>query len=108
MQYEAFTDANPFMPALASAAEKVREQRKPASADNPFIVAQEKVSEQIVKMLDGWRESSGETLRVDFPRRVRIASAYRPPSELTRQSPGLEGPGNLHCTLSCGTNALPN
>jgi pimeloyl-ACP methyl ester carboxylesterase len=57
MQYEAFTDANPFMPALASAAEKVREQRKPASADNPFIVAQEKASEQIVKALDAWRES---------------------------------------------------
>ncbi|MGZ3296262.1 MAG: DUF3141 domain-containing protein, partial [Xanthobacteraceae bacterium] len=57
MQYEAFTDANPFMPALASAAEKVREERKPASADNPFIVAQEKASEQIVKALDGWRES---------------------------------------------------
>jgi pimeloyl-ACP methyl ester carboxylesterase len=56
MQYEAFTDANPFMPALASAAEKVREQRKPASADNPFIIAQEKASEQIVKALDGWRE----------------------------------------------------
>jgi len=56
IQYEAFTDANPFMPALASAAEKVREQRKPASADNPFIVAQEKASEQIVKALDGWRE----------------------------------------------------
>ncbi|MGZ3289689.1 MAG: DUF3141 domain-containing protein, partial [Xanthobacteraceae bacterium] len=30
---------------------------KPASADNPFIVAQEKASEQIVKALDGWRES---------------------------------------------------
>jgi hypothetical protein len=57
MSYEAFTDANPFMPALANAAEKVREQRKPASADNPFIVAQEKASEQIVRALDAWRES---------------------------------------------------
>jgi Protein of unknown function (DUF3141) len=57
MSYEAFTDANPFMPALANVAEKVREQRKPASADNPFIAAQEKVSAAIVKALDGWRES---------------------------------------------------
>ena len=57
MQYEAFTDANPFMPALAKAAEKVREQRKPASADNPFIAIQEKASEQIVKALDSWRET---------------------------------------------------
>ncbi len=57
LQYEAFTDGNPFMPAVAKAAEQVREQRKPASADNPFIVAQEKVSDQIVKALDAWRET---------------------------------------------------
>jgi pimeloyl-ACP methyl ester carboxylesterase len=57
MSYEAFTDANPFMPALARTAEKVREKRKPAAADNPFIVAQEKVSEQIVRSLDAWRET---------------------------------------------------
>jgi pimeloyl-ACP methyl ester carboxylesterase len=56
MSYEAFTDANPFMPALANAADKVREQRRPAASDNPFIVAQEKMSEQIVKALDAWRE----------------------------------------------------
>jgi len=57
MSYEALTDANPLMPALAKAAEKVREQRRPVSADNPFIAAQEKVSEEIVKALDAWRES---------------------------------------------------
>lgn len=57
MSYEAFTDANPFMPAVAKAAETVREQRKPAASDNPFIVAQEKVSAEIVKALDSWRES---------------------------------------------------
>ena len=57
MSYEAFTDANPLMPAVAKAAEKVRENRKPAAADNPFIVAQEKVSEQIVKSLDAWRDT---------------------------------------------------
>jgi pimeloyl-ACP methyl ester carboxylesterase len=57
MSYEAFTDANPFMPALANAADKVREQRKPAASGNPFIVAQEKVSEQIIKALDFWRQT---------------------------------------------------
>ena len=57
MSYEAFTDANPFMPAVAKAAETVREQRKPAASDNPFVVAQEKVSAEIVKALDSWRES---------------------------------------------------
>ena len=57
MSYEAFTETNPFMPALKNAAEKVRDQRKPVAADNPFLVAQEKVSEQIVKSLDTWREA---------------------------------------------------
>jgi pimeloyl-ACP methyl ester carboxylesterase len=55
MSYEAFTDANPYMPALANVADKVREQRKPAASDNPFIVAQEKASGQIIKALDDWR-----------------------------------------------------
>ncbi len=31
--------------------------RKPAASDNPFVAAQEKVSEQIVKALDAWRET---------------------------------------------------
>ena len=57
MSYEAFTDANPFMPAVANAAEKVRENRKPAAADNPFLGAQEQISQQIVKSLDTWREA---------------------------------------------------
>jgi hypothetical protein len=57
LQYQAFTDANPLMASLAKAAEQVRERRKPVAADNPFIVAQEKVSEQIIKALDTWRET---------------------------------------------------
>jgi Protein of unknown function (DUF3141) len=57
LSYEAFTDNNPFMPLLAKSAEKVREQRRPVAEDNPFIVAQEKISEQIVRSLDVWRES---------------------------------------------------
>ena len=57
LQYEAFTDANPLMPGLAKAAEQVRENRKPVASDNPFLAAQEKVSDQIVKSLDAWRES---------------------------------------------------
>ncbi len=57
MSYEAFTDANPFMPAVAKAAQHIREHRKPASADNPFIAAQEMASEQIVKALDAWRDT---------------------------------------------------
>ncbi len=57
LSYEAFTDNNPLMPVLAKSAEKVREQRRPAAKDNPFIVAQEKISDQIVRSLDVWRET---------------------------------------------------
>ena len=75
LQYEAFTDANPLMPGLAKAAEQVRENRKPVASDNPFLAAQEKVSDQIVKSLDAWRETPGEALREDVPRHLRIAGA---------------------------------
>jgi hypothetical protein len=56
MQYEIFSDANPFMSWIEKAAEQARENRKPVSAENPFLAAQEKVSEQIVKVLDDWRD----------------------------------------------------
>jgi pimeloyl-ACP methyl ester carboxylesterase len=56
LQYEAFTDANPLMPQLAKGAERVRENRKPVASDNPFLAAQEAVSEQIVRSLDAWRD----------------------------------------------------
>jgi hypothetical protein len=37
-------------------ADRVREDRKPASADNPLLALQEKVSDQIVANLDAFRE----------------------------------------------------
>ncbi len=97
MSYEAFTDANPLMPALANAAEQVRENRKPVAADNPFLAAQEKVSEQIVKALDAWRETPGETLRADVPRDLRIAGASGCRRRQSRRPPGREGRENPCC-----------
>jgi hypothetical protein len=61
LQYEAFTDANPLMPGLAKAAEQVRENRKPVASNNPFLAAQEAVSDQIVKALEAWRETTEKT-----------------------------------------------
>jgi hypothetical protein len=58
LQYEAFTDTNPLMPVLAKAAAEARENRKPVASDNPFLAAQEAVSEQIVSALDAWRETT--------------------------------------------------
>jgi hypothetical protein len=56
-QYELFSSHNPFMPAVESLAEKVSEDRKPVSKDNPFMAFQEQVSKQIVHALDSWRDS---------------------------------------------------
>src|ERR1700731_172613 len=61
LQYELFSSRNPFMPAVESLAEKVTEDRKPVSKDNPFMAFQEQVSKQIVHALDSWRDSQ-ETL----------------------------------------------
>src|ERR1700726_5329257 len=57
LQYELFSGRNPFMPAVESLAEKVSEDRKPVSKDNPFMAFQEQVPKQIVHALDSWRDS---------------------------------------------------
>jgi hypothetical protein len=56
LQYELFNDAAPFAAPLAQMAERARDNRRPASPDNPFIKAEGAMSEQIVKTLDAWRE----------------------------------------------------
>ena len=56
LQYELFSDTNPLMKPVKEMAERVRQERKPAAADNPFTAAQEAVSTQIVTGLDAWRE----------------------------------------------------
>src|SRR6266481_7233855 len=61
LQYEMFSSANPFMAAVEETAEKARDERKPAAVDNPFLGAQETVSESIVNVLDKWRDTQ-ETL----------------------------------------------
>jgi CheY-like chemotaxis protein len=55
LQYELLSDANPLMAPIAGLADSVRENRRPAAADNPFIALQEVVSDQIVTALDAWR-----------------------------------------------------
>jgi hypothetical protein len=44
------------MAAVQTVAERAREDRKPAGADNPFVALQETVSQQIVANLDAWRD----------------------------------------------------
>jgi pimeloyl-ACP methyl ester carboxylesterase len=58
LQYEMFSDANPFMAPIKAAAERVRSERKPVSAENPLLALQEKLSQQIVAGFDLWRDTT--------------------------------------------------
>jgi pimeloyl-ACP methyl ester carboxylesterase len=61
VSYETFGRDNVAMKAVALAADNVREHRKPAANDNPFLAFQEAVSKNIVNVLDKWRDAQ-ETL----------------------------------------------
>ena len=52
LQYEALSSQNPWMSAMKSVAEKVEENRKQVSKDNPFLAFQEQMSKQVVRALD--------------------------------------------------------
>ena len=58
LQYAMFSDENPFMAHVGALADRVRQDRKPAAADNPFVVLQERMSRQIVEALDRWRDAN--------------------------------------------------
>ena len=56
LQFELFSDRNPLMAPVAAAAELARAGRRPVAAGNPFLAAQQAVSDQVVAALDGWRD----------------------------------------------------
>jgi hypothetical protein len=58
LQYEIFSDANPLMAPVKAAAERARHERKPVTAENPFLAMQEKMSQQIVAGFDMWRDAT--------------------------------------------------
>jgi hypothetical protein len=56
LSYTMFSDTNPAMRPVKKLAEKVLVNRRPVAQDNPFLLMQEVVSEQIVNFLDFYRE----------------------------------------------------
>jgi Protein of unknown function (DUF3141) len=58
LQYEMFSDKNPWMAPLRALADATQDNRKSPAADNPFLALQKNMSEQIVAGLDAWRELS--------------------------------------------------
>jgi hypothetical protein len=57
ISYESFGGDNVAMKVVAEAADNVREHRRPAANDNPFVAFQEIVSKNIVSVLDKWRDT---------------------------------------------------
>ena len=95
LPFELFSDRNPLMQQIAQMAEQVREQRRPASPDNPFLAIQAMVSEGIVAALDGWRDLRDRSLEEIFlatysspllQALVGIRASDAPP----RRRPGVE------------------
>jgi len=56
LQYELFSDVNPWMAPIADLAVEVADERRPVPADNPFLAMEQAVSRQMVAGLDAWRE----------------------------------------------------
>ena len=56
LQYDMFSDRNPWMAPIKGLADKVRENRRSVAADNSFLELERTVSDQIVTALDSWRE----------------------------------------------------
>jgi hypothetical protein len=80
---------------VAQLAEQVRQQRRPASPDNPLLQLQAMVSEGIIAALDGWRDLRDHTLEQMF---LAIYSApllqalvgLSASDESPRRRPGIE------------------
>ncbi len=65
MAYEIFSDSNPAMKPVASAAEEIKKDRKPVSADNPFLQWEKNFSEWMtfsLKAIGEWRDMMTETM----------------------------------------------
>jgi hypothetical protein len=55
-KYYLLSDLNPAMQGIKAMAESVRANRRPVPDDNPYLKAQNQLSEQIVRTLDAWRD----------------------------------------------------
>lgn len=99
--YEMFGSQNPFLSWLDGAAGKAREDRKPVSADNPFLKAQEQMSRQITESLDGWRKAmehqSEQTFRTVYGLPMLQAAVGVDPTSPRRPRSASKSP--LHAEL---------
>lgn len=57
---------NPLMPLVEQAADKVRHERAPAPADNPFLAAEKLVAASITHGMDLWRDTRDAAYELAF------------------------------------------
>ncbi len=95
LPFELFSDQNPVMQQIAQLADQVREQRRPATPDNPFLAMQGMVSEGIIAALDTYQDLRDRTMEEIFmaiysspvlQALVGIRASDEPP----RRRPGVE------------------
>ncbi|HXU90625.1 MAG TPA: DUF3141 domain-containing protein, partial [Methylomirabilota bacterium] len=95
LPFEVFSERNPLMRHIAELAEQVRQQRRPASPDNPLLQLQAAVSERIIAALDAWRDLRDRTLEQMFlaiygTPVLQAVLGMRASDESPRRQPGME------------------
>jgi pimeloyl-ACP methyl ester carboxylesterase len=66
LQYEMFSQSNPFMRPLLSYVEEVRKRRRPVPQTNVFWQAQEQISQWVVTSLDAYRDMRDHMYELTF------------------------------------------
>jgi hypothetical protein len=84
-KYYMLSDLNPAMQAIKAMAGNVRANRRPVRDDNPYLKAQNQISEQIVQALDSWRDMRDAASEAVF------MNTYGSP--VLQALVGLHGPG---------------
>jgi pimeloyl-ACP methyl ester carboxylesterase len=95
LPFELFSGRNPLMRHIAQLAEQVRDQRRPASADNPLLQLQTAVSDRIIATLDAWRDLRDHSLEQMFlaiygAPVLQALLGIRASDESPRRQPGIE------------------
>ncbi|MGR9105841.1 MAG: DUF3141 domain-containing protein [Gammaproteobacteria bacterium] len=95
LQYEFFSDRNPWMRPVKQLAEDVRRQRRTVSADNPFLAMQEQISRTMVGMLETYgtlRDQMQEAMfhTIYGSPLIQALAGLRASDECPRRRPGLE------------------
>jgi hypothetical protein len=66
LSYTLFADSNPLMKGVEKLAAEVNAVRQPVAPDNPFLQLQKQVSDQIVTVLDAYRNTRDRTEEETF------------------------------------------